>query len=305
MFVGHSALALALVTLGALALGRSREQALILGVFAAGVAALPDVDMVYALSGLLTAASLDAFALADGFWAASTTVHRSVTHSLVLAVPVAAAIGAIAAGGRYRFAGLAGLGGLFAVVAAGATPVFGLVTAIFLLGAVGLGVVAGRHEIRPHDAGVTAAVALLSHPFGDLLTGTPPWMLYPFETRVVTERLTVATDPTLHLLSAFFVEIAAIWLAVLALAYVREWTIIDHLRPQAVLGGGYALAALVLPAPTLSVSYHFVFSVTAVGFVGALSRPRRSSWPTRFVTGLAAVTLAGVAYAVTYLLVGV
>lgn len=305
MFVGHAAVALAVVGLGAFVLGWPRERALALGAFAAAVATLPDIDMLYALTGLLSAGSLDAFVLAEGFWRASTAVHRSVTHSIVLAVPVALAIGLVAAGGRRRLAGIGAAIALVGLLVVGSQPVVWLVVASFLAGAVAMGVLARRLDLRPLPATLAAAVALLSHPFGDLFTGEPPWLLYPFEMQVVAERVALAGDPTIHLLGAFFIELAAIWLGVLAVAELRDASVRAHIRPRAVLGGAYAMAALVLPAPTLSVSYHFVFSVTAVGFVGAIQRPKRSTWPTRLVTGLAAITVAGVAYAGAYLVMAV
>lgn len=301
MFVGHSAVALALVGLGAYSLGWSRERALVLGAFAAAVAALPDVDMLYALTGVLGVGAFDAVAIANGFWEASTVVHRSLTHSFVLAIPGGALIGLLAAKGRIRHLGWVVALGLLVVAASGTDPSLWVVPVAFLLGAVGLGLLAKRLDLDPRVAGLAAAVALLSHPFGDLFTGEPPWLLYPLEVQLVTERVALSADPTLHLLGAFFVELSAIWLGVLTVLFLRDTSVRAHLRPRAVLGGGYALAALVLPAPTLSASYQFVFSVTAVGFVGAIPHPSPSSWTTRVVTGLAAVTVAGLAYAGAYL----
>lgn len=301
MFVGHSAVALALVGLGAYSLGWSRERALLVGVFAAAVAALPDVDMLYALTGVMGIGAFDAVALANGFWEASTVVHRSLTHSIVLAIPGGVLIGLLAAGGRARNLGWVTAAGLLVVTAAGTSPTLWVVPVAFLLGVVGLGFLARRLDLNPRAAGLAAAVALLSHPFGDLFTGEPPWLLYPLDIQLLTDRIALSADPTLHLLGAFFVELAAIWLGVLAVTFLRDTSVRAHLRPRAVLGGGYALAVLVLPAPTLSASYQFVFSVTAVGFLGAIPHPSPSSWTTRVITGLAAVTVAGLAYAGAYI----
>lgn len=305
MFIGHAAVALAIVGIGAHALGWSRERALVLAVFAGLVATLPDIDMLYALTGLANVGTLDALAVAEGFWSASTVVHRSVTHSLVLALPVAAGIGLVAAGGRLRLAGVAIAIVSLGLIGFGAEPVFVFVTAAFLVGSVGLGFLADRWSIGPKPAALSAVIGLVTHPFGDLFTGQPPWLLYPFETQVIAERVALAGDPTLHLLGAFFLELMAIWVGVNAILQLRGTEIREHLRPRAVLGGGYALAILVLPAPTLSVSYHWVFGVTAVGFIGAAPPQRRLSWTSRLVTGLAAVTVAGLAYAGAYLVLGV
>jgi len=343
MFVGHAAVAFALVGLGARALGVPRAKAVRVAGFAAVVAVLPDVDMLYALVGFASAGSLDPFAVAESFWAASTVAHRSVTHSLVIALPAAGSIGLVAARGRERLAGLGLLAAIAVAVGLLAGPAVWVGAVAFLGGAAVLGALAARVAIDPWAATIAATVALLSHPFGDLFTGTPPWLAYPVDAHLVGDRVALASDPTLHLLGAFFLELAAIWLGVYAFHRLREERLASYLRPHAVLGGVYALAVLVLPAPTLDVSYHFVFSVTAVGFVGALPEgwavlertrrmPQRSWRPalrgllgeappygreapthtgreaslarTRVLTGLAAITVAGVAYAVGYVLIG-
>lgn len=304
MFLGHAAVAFAAVGLGSRLLGTSRERAMLLAVVGAAAAVLPDLDVVYALTGLAGAGSWNPVAVAEGFWAASTVVHRSVTHSLVLAVPTAVGIALVATGDRRRYLGL----GLLAFVGLGGSLGMGPATWVavsgFILGAAALGFAAARLRVGPKAIGLAAAVGLVTHPFGDLFTGQPPLLLYPVDVQVFAGRLTLAADPTLHLLGAFFIELAAIWLGVYAFFRLQDRAIAPHISPRAVLGGGYALAALVMPAPTLDVSYHFVFSVTAVGIVGAIPRRGRTGYATRAVTALAAVTLGGLAYAVSYLLLG-
>jgi len=162
-----------------------------------------------------------------------------------------------------------------------------------------------------------ASIGLLSHPFGDLFTGEPPAMLYPLDATLFAGRVTLHPDPTLHLLGAFAVELATIWLAAYAVFALTDRRVRDHLSPRAGLGAGYAMAALAIPAPTLSTSYPFVFSIlplASVGVVGATRRPdgrfrldrfrpALSDWPTALATGLAAVTLAAAGYTIAYLLV--
>jgi hypothetical protein len=115
----------------------------------------------------------------------------------------------------------------------------------------------------------------------------------------------LAGDPTLHLLGAFGIELATIWLAAAVFVRLRGEHLFVHVDRRASLGASYAAAAVVLPAPTLDVSYHFVFTVLAVGAVGVLT------WRRPFavaddrlragLTGLAAVTLAWAAYGLAYL----
>jgi membrane-bound metal-dependent hydrolase YbcI (DUF457 family) len=298
MFVGHAALAFALTALGARALGVRREQALAVGVVAALAATIPDLDMLSVLPGLLSGVE-GTLGPVERFWAGAAA-HRSVTHSLVLAVPVGAVVGLVAESGRRRVIGLSVAGllatGLLALPAAGAAIVLP-----FVGGAIGLGLLASRLPVSARATWIAASVGLLTHPFGDLFTGEPPWLLYPFGLEVLPGRMLLSADPTLHLLGAFFVELGAIWLGVYALLRLRGETLGAHVRPRAALGGLFAGAAVLIPAPTLAESYQFVFGVLAVGTVGLSPSLRRPpiEW---VVTGLAAITLGGLGYAITYLL---
>ncbi|MGM0399490.1 MAG: hypothetical protein ACQEQY_10945, partial [Halobacteriota archaeon] len=110
-----------------------------------------------------------------------------------------------------------------------------------------------------------------------------------------------SADPTLHLLGAFGVELAAIWLAVFTLCTLSGTRLRTYVRPRATLGAAYATAVLFLPAPTVDGSYLFVFSVLAVGIVGVVPiRRRLPSGLTAVTTGLAGVTVAGLAYLLAY-----
>ncbi|WP_435095233.1 metal-dependent hydrolase [Halarchaeum sp. P4] len=304
MFVGHETFAFALVALLAYRYGVSRERALALGVAAGAFAAVPDVDMAYAPLGLLAVDSTSALAAANAFWSASTVVHRAVTHSLVLA-PAAAVTFALAASRRYRM--LAGVGtlslvGVTAVVSGG---IGAAVMALYCAMGLAVAVVARRYAgLGPRALAGTALVGLLTHPFGDLLTGEPPQFLYPLDQHLLAARPALSTDPTLDLLAAFALELACIWAGVYAYYRVSGTPIRRHLHGRAAAGGAYALAALVITPPTLQVSYHFVFSVVAIGVVGAVQplQRRRPDAETALVTGLAAVTTAGVGYTLAYLL---
>jgi membrane-bound metal-dependent hydrolase YbcI (DUF457 family) len=299
MFVGHAALAFGIAVLGTRSVGWSRERALGLGIVVALAATLPDLDMLSVLPGLL-AGPLPAHSPVEAFWDGAAA-HRSLTHSLVVALPVGAVVGLVAAAGRARGAGLAlaGGAGLALLALPGGTPV---VIVPFVLGAVALGLLAARLPVSWRVSGLGATAALLTHPFGDLVTGDPPWLLYPAGIEVLTGRVTLAADPTLHLLAAFFLELGAVWLGVWALLHLENRSLRGTIQPRAALGGLFAGAVLLIPAPTLAVSYQFVFGVLAVGAVGVHPRRRPDSLVV-VPTGLAAITLAGVAYAAAYLLV--
>ncbi|WP_247009328.1 metal-dependent hydrolase [Halorientalis litorea] len=329
MFVGHGLLAFALVALGCRALGWSRERTLTVAVLAFAFGTLPDVDIAYAPVGLLGGVT-GAFDAAEAFWQTGNLVHRAMTHSLPVALLAALAFALWSVRsrtetfGRTRRRGAALLAvGLLAGLVAVATAVTGGLAGVVLalFSAVGLAVttLAARRGVGPVTVWATALFGLLSHPFGDMLTGEPPVLLYPFETTVVAERVVLHPDPTLHLLGAFAVELATVWLAVYAALSLSDRRLRDHVRPRAAVGFGYAAAAVALPAPTLAASYQFVFSVLALGMVGPVRaarhdrrrfqtallsrRPARTDLPTAVVTGLTAVTLGAVGYTMAYLVV--
>jgi membrane-bound metal-dependent hydrolase YbcI (DUF457 family) len=290
MFVGHALLAFALAA--ALASRRlTARRAVAVGVLAGLFAAAPDLDMVYALAGLGDA--LGEETVREGFWSASTVTHRGATHSLLVAVPAAVAF---AAGGRR---GLALCGGLLAVALAVGGPLTGFVLGLFLAAGLLVGRF-GRSALSARWVLGAALLGLLSHPFGDLFTGEPPALLWPLNATVFPARVAPFGDATLNLLLAFFLELAVIWAGVVVLARLSGSDLRSHLRGKAALGAAYAGAVLVLPPPTVHASYQFVFSVLAVGSLGAVPARGRPGVRDAALTGLAAVTLAGAAYAVAY-----
>lgn len=301
MFVGHGLLAFALVAGCAGLLGAARDRALLVGLLAGAFATAPDVDILYAPVGLLGASTLSG--AVAGFWSTGNVVHRAVTHSLVVGAVLAPALAVLARGGRWRRPALATLAGLVAVAGVASGALGAVVMAAFLAVTVTVAAAGTWLGVGPRDIGAAALVGLLTHPFGDLLTGEPPAMLYPLDATLVANRVEPFADPTLNLLAPFALELATAWLAVLVAVRLRDERLREALGGRATLGAGFAGAAFVLPAPTLETSYRFVFSVLAVGAVASAPAPyHRHRNPLRVaVTGLAAVTLAVVAYAAAYL----
>lgn len=330
--LGHALLAFALVALLAHRRGWAPRRATGIGVVAAAFATIPDVDMLYALSGLastdvdllgagtaLAAGDVGTlFTVTSAFWGTSTVAHRTMTHSLVIAIPAAAAFAVATA--RTRRGPASGLAAATLVGICGVSYwVSGSLGLLIVTTFVVAGTVVAAATYRwtafsgQHVFGA-AVVGLVSHPFGDVVTGEPPALLYPLDTRVLDGRVALHDDATLHLLGAFAVELAVVWLAVLAVATVWNLRLREAVHPAAGLGVAYAAALLWLPPPTLSVSYHFVFSILGVGTTlgapawrrgdgpGWLPVDRQKVWAFT-VTATAAVSLALAAYAAGYLLV--
>lgn len=320
MFVGHGLLAFALVAGLARLRGWPPERALAVGLLAGGFGLLPDVDIVYAPVALLLSADPGGpLATAQAFWSAGNLIHRAVTHSLVVGPLIALGAWAVAAGDRrLRTAGGVGLLCLPVVALAVSGPLGSAVTTVFVAGAALLAFAGQRYGLDRGAIGAAALVGLVTHPFGDLFTGEPPAMLYPLSTVPTVERVALHPDATLHLLGALGLELATAWLALVVYLAVRHGTGRSSSFPgafrrvvagRAGLGAGFAATFFVLPAPTLDLSYHFVFPLLGLGLVVALPTPRALWGATRrpvrvAATGLAAVTVATLAYTLVYVTVG-
>jgi membrane-bound metal-dependent hydrolase YbcI (DUF457 family) len=309
MMVGHAALAFALAAGVAVALDVDRERALWFGVVAGAFGLVPDVDIGYAVVGLFSNGGFDPGALPDVFWETGNLVHRGLTHSFVLGIAAALLFGLVTDRRARPLAG-AGLVGLVVVTTVQLGSLEGGVMASFLLAGVFVAAVGQRVGLTPAGVGGAAVVGLASHPFGDVFTGTSPTLLYPFGSDLLPQRVLLSGDPTLHLLGAFGLEMATVWLAVVAYTRLRDRPIGRRLDRRAAVGAGYAGAVALLPQPTLATSYQFVFGIIAVGTAVALvgfpwvdiDSPRDHE--TLLVTGLATVAVAWVAYLLAYLAVG-
>lgn len=322
MFVGHGLLVFALAVFAAEWRGWPSRRALTLGVVVGTFATLPDVDVIYALIAIDGGRILGGGVTPDVFWSAANAVHRSMTHSLIVAAVAGPALGAWSSrsGNRaYRGLALVGLAGLLAVSIAVSGSLGGIVMGAFVVGGLATATACRRWtDLPPRLVGAAATVGLASHPWGDLLTGQPPQLFYPFDTGFLTARIVLSSDPTLHLLGAFAVELATVWLAAIAVVRVtdRSWRALYG--PSAGLGAAYSLAALVLIPPTLEMSFQFVFPIVGLGIVCAgLSWYRSEPAPAAVAAadggaersifdfcavGLTGVTVALVGYTVVYLL---
>ncbi len=323
MFIGHALLAFAIAALVAERRGWNAQRALLVGVVAGLFAAIPDIDVAYAVVGLADAAT-GSVGAPTAFWDASRAVHRSVTHSLVVGAVAAPAFGLAAVRARNERArlarGVAGtlLAALVVVALVAGGPLAALVMGLFVVS----GVVVARGTARlttlsPATVTLAALWGLWSHPWGDLVTGSPPDWLFPFGSPVLESRVVLHPDPTLHLLGAFAIELAAIALALATVCRLTDRSILGSIDRRASVGAAYGIAALAVTPPTLEVSYHFVFSILGVGLVvGAIrsspspafgrlwySRPSVDAVLEVALTAVAAVTVALTAYAIVYVVV--
>ena len=354
MFVGHEFLAFALAGWGARSTGADRRTALHLGGIAAIAALLPDLDVAYAAATYATAVAGGAPLGWEAFWGVANGVHRVVTHPLPVGVVAALAFTAAAAvatawleptprtagsdlpsgSGRdalaavlatlFATAGVAALLSTFSRVV-GRTPA--LVAAAFLLAVAVAGALVGRRaDASTASLAAAAGVGFLSHPFGDVFLAVPPPLLSPFGPPVLTERVSLAADPTVEILAVLFVELAAVWLGVVvafrltAGDFARTDGNLSGLRGaidvRSMTGVAYGAAVFVLPRPTVVDAHVLGFTIVPLAVVVGLwtgysnarrgtsddpSGGHRTGVAVGGLSALTALTVAAVVYLVVYL----
>ena len=346
MFVGHEFLAFAVVAGVTHRLGYGTWTALHAGLIAALAALLPDLDIVYALATYAVAVAGGAPLGWEAFWGVANATHRVVTHTLPTGIVAALTFGATVTVGRraavtdpdsprsglvftVALAGAAVVGTavLLSGFRATVSPAAAVVAAGFLGCVAAAGwVLAARTDLPTGGATAAAGVGFLSHPFGDVFLAVPPPLLSPFGSPVLAARVSLAADPTLHLLGTLFVELAAVWAGLAVLSRVASGRIgggrfRDAIDQRAGVGVAYAPAAIVLPRPTIADAH--VLGATIVPLAALLgvwagyASFRRSRASDRdgvearrdehifagVVTGVTALTLAAIAYTVVYTVV--
>ncbi|MGQ4556632.1 metal-dependent hydrolase [Halobellus sp. GM3] len=359
MFVGHEFLAFALAGWGARRAGCSDRLSLRLGAVAALAALLPDLDVAYAAATYAVAVGNGAPLGWEAFWGVANGVHRVVTHPLPVGAVAALAFGAAAAVSHRRpdapnasagsgllpvlsvlpfLAALLALGSaavLLSAFRAAVSPSAAVVAAAFLA-CVGVGgaLVGRRTGIRASALSAAAAVGFLTHPFGDVFLAAPPPLLSPFGLPILTERVSLAADPTLDLLGILLVEVSIVWAGIAVFARLsagqqgRDRRLRDTIDRRTALGVVYAPAALVLPRPTIADAHVLGFTIVPLALVVAVwvtysnvaystvrpvvserpdGTPRTGVRPVGVaylgvLTGLATLTVAAVGYGIVYLL---
>lgn len=336
MFVGHEFLAFAVVGWATHRVGYDGRTALHAGVIAAFAALLPDLDIVYALATYAVAVAGEAPLGWEPFWGVANATHRVVTHTLPTGVVAALACGAAVAVGRramseapsrprsglvatFALAGAAVVGGvvLLSGFRAAVSPVAAVVAGGFLVCVAVAGwVLATRSDFPATGVTAAAGVGFLSHPFGDVFLAVPPPLLSPFGPPVLTERVSLAADPTLHLLGALFVELAAVCVGLavfsrLAGNEIGGGRLRDAIDRRAGVGVAYAPAAVVLPRATIADAHVLGATIVPlaalVGVWVARVAHRRTGVASAaagyrgLVGGVATLAVAGASYTLTYL----
>jgi len=303
MFAGHFFIAFLIVSLFAYWKGIDKEQCLVLGVFAGGFAVLPDLDIVYALKGL--SSIFLPVSVLDSFWSASKVIHRGISHSLVTGF-IAASLFALG------YEKNSYIGNIFSIIFLGVFAFFldGWIGAgvLVLYGAVGgvLSTYAENYLSRKRLFAV-ALTGLMSHPFGDLFTGTPPDFLYPLNIEIISSRLVLFSDPVINIVSLLIFEVALILSGITFIAYLKDFDVTKFFNLAPLVGVLYGSVFWLIPLPSLSEAYKFVFSILlyslTVPIIDYIIFERENRYLQIVLTGLLTVLVSAFAYLIVYLTV--
>lgn len=259
MIVGHFFLAFSLTALILYYWGYEGEIALKIAVIAGMFSILPDLDIFYAAKELTVLFSSGFYGFSEAFWETSSSIHRGLTHSLIFLGLSATCFGLYYEIRSDLLASVVIITGTsVSFLSAGAIPA--LVTAIFLTA--GLTITAYSLEFTSlKEFLLTVSAGLLLHPFGDVFTGTPPDLLYPFSLNLVEKKVILVADPGLNLFAVMGIELLLVWAGVYSYCLIKGrdiWNNLSHKILPGVLG---FFLAIPIQNPSLSSPYRPVFSL--------------------------------------------
>ncbi len=320
MYLGHAFLAFALtLTIGHF-LNIDDRHLPVLGGVAAGYGTLPDVDLWRTIYVYLQSRPTSLFPTQVYVWEHSWVVHRTATHSLIIATITIILIaiythtrhhdGWQKAGGDAATIVIAG-GLIWHELQAGGTPA-GVTMTVFLTGALLLAHFGLQYAVTPWETAGVAAVGLLTHPFGEYWMGNPPPLLYPLSTDPPIGEIFLAADPVVHFLTAITIELALLWTCIILTTQTTPTTIEiqNSISPLAAIGiTALAFSSiLAIPPPTFAEAYQFTTTLSLLATTTALTIiiptwPDKASLNRGGLTALATFTIGTITYTLTYLLI--
>lgn len=265
MIAGHAALGFLIAALAAYHLDVEPDKCLVIGFFAAAFAALPDIDLVFASGEILTIFSSGSEGFINTFWSASESFHRGITHNLLALLVSSVAFAYYREKNDLKTA----------MLMLSLLSVFGLILnnlmsfmimVVFSLAGILITYLSVDY-IEKNGFRLALFTGLLSHPFGDVFTGVPPDFFFPLGLNLLESRIVLNQDPVLNLISILLLELLILFLAVLTAIMLKEEDLRSHLTPAPLLGMIYIPLYFIVPEPTLSSAYIFVFLAVSLGFI--------------------------------------
>lgn len=268
MIVGHAFLAFIISALAGFYWGKEPKQCILIGFFGLLFALLPDVDILFAWKEVLVILKSGVFGFVEAFWDASRNFHRGISHSLVTLLLAQVSFLAYRKFEQRSLLAFTPISlTVFGYLLSG-IPAAAVLGVFSLLGA--FVTHHSREFLSLPEFALASGAGLLTHPFGDIFTGTPPDFFFPLDFPVIGSRVVLNADPVLNLFSVFFIELSTVFAAFAVFTFLRRESLVSMLHPASLLGLGYAPLYFLIPDPTLSNSYRFVFSSVGLGLLSVL-----------------------------------
>jgi len=271
MFIGHFALSFLLIYfLLDVCTNVETKQVIRLSLISGIYGLVADLDIIFAFVETLLFVSETGNITIEAFWNISRKFHRKSTHSLV--VGLLSIIGIVIQfiyiddvakpyenitidyGISILFGGLIGM--LTGNFARGV-----LVSGLFVFCILSVTrVILYKTLFNKNIVLVSAFVGILSHPFGDVFTGTPPNFFYPLYD-IHFERIVLFTNETLNISALFLIENLLFVLFMLIYADSKDIKInITYITFSAAIASGGVLSYFIT-SPSIDEPYKFVSGI--------------------------------------------
>lgn len=279
MFIGHFALSFLLIYfLLNVYTDVETKQVIRLSLISGIYGLVADLDIIFAFVETLLFVSETGNITIEAFWNISRNFHRKSTHSLV--VGVLSIIGIVIQfiyiddvakpyenstfdyGISILFGGLIGM--LTGNFARGV-----LVSGLFVFCILSVTrVILYKTSFNKNIVLVSAFVGILSHPFGDVFTGTPPNFFYPLYD-INLERIVLFTNETLNISALFLIESLLFVLFMLIYADSKDINNnITYITFFAAIASGGVLSYFIT-SPSIDEPYTFVSGILllTIGYI--------------------------------------
>jgi hypothetical protein len=223
MIIGHGLVAFILTAIILIKFSNLCNKSILYLATTTGIAAIiPDIDMLLPLASIFTVNTLSITAITDQFWSVSGERHRLATHSLIIltiTTLIAFSIQKISETTAFKpklkkpKQKIATILTTIIIIFTPLSIPLKLLTTTTIITAYIL-IQYKPKNITTTQLTIAFLFGSLTHPFGDMFTGTPPTFLYPYTNIIELSRWTLP-NPTLQLTLLFILEIGSLILTFL------------------------------------------------------------------------------------------
>jgi hypothetical protein len=282
MIVGHAPLAFVSVVIVLFSFTNFSRQKIVYFGLVAGIASIiPDIDILFPLASIFL---IDEFSLANiisQFWTVAEQQHRFATHSIIiLGSSSCITIAQMLLPKRVQKYSVP-----FTLLAIFISPISLPIQLITSSTIITLYILRSHTQklLSIRELGLAFTIGFIIHPIGDMFTGTPPTILYPFTDILELTRVSFG-NPTVHFGAVFILEIGSLILAFLLLSYLTENDFITYNnvkpKPYHIMYAFSIIGCLLLYfnfkiSPTVDSATTFVIplvSLTIIGNIHSLSK---------------------------------